>query len=280
LQIPFAKQQHALKKFSTFKPVNLKELIAQVRKKKSCLCVGLDSDAAKIPAGVGVVDFNVRIMEATAGYAVAYKLNTAFYEARGAEGWRWMQQTVEQVPRGCLVIIDAKRGDIGNTAEQYASAFYDVMRADAVTVNPYMGWDSVQPFLRPQKWAVVLALTSNAGAQDFQMLRVGQKHLYEEVLQQVSARAGADEVMFVAGATHVEMLKRVREIVPEHFLLIPGVGAQGGNLNEVMRIACNNNVGVLINSSRQIIYASAGADFAEAAGDEAKRLQKQMSDFI
>lgn len=272
------------------------ELEAQIRAKKSVLCVGLDTDPQQLPPHLhsdpeAIFNFNRAIIEATAPFAVAYKPNTAFYEAEGLAGWEALAKTAaflkSEYPEH-LLIADAKRGDIGNTARRYAQAFLEKMPCDAITVAPYMGEDSVSPFLEWEgKWAIVLALTSNAGAEDFQLqaLEAGaeghSEALFERVLRRAQSWSGAERLMFVVGATRPQFLQRVRAIAPEHFLLIPGVGAQGGSVAEVMQYACaKSGPALLINSSRGIIYRSSGRDFAQAAAAEAEALQKQMAPFI
>jgi orotidine-5'-phosphate decarboxylase len=257
------------------------ELTALIRRKKSCLCVGLDTDMGKLPKGIDMLEFNKAIIDATRPYAVAYKPNLAFYEIHGAKGWEILEQTIRYIGKEHLIIADAKRGDIGNTSGYYARAFYETLKADAVTIHPYMGKDSVTPFLGyPGKWAVVLALTSNPGAMDFEMQRIGEDFLFEKVLRDVASWGNIDEIMFVVGATRIEQLKRVRACVPEHFLLIPGIGAQGGSLDEVMNHAMNSDVGILVNASRTILYASSEKDFANAARAEAAKMASVMAPFI
>ncbi|MFM7813008.1 MAG: orotidine-5'-phosphate decarboxylase [Flavobacteriales bacterium] len=261
--------------------MNRSTLIAHIRSRKSCLCVGLDTDLSKIPTGVTPIEFNKAIIDATREFAVAYKPNLAFYESMGPQGWDLLQQTVEYIGADHFTIADAKRGDIGNTSDQYARAFFHTYGFDSVTVAPYMGQDSVGPFLsHPDKWAIVLALTSNPGAQDFELLPSNDQRLFEHVLGRVSSWGTCENTMFVVGATRADMLKRVREIVPDHFLLVPGVGAQGGSLEDVMTYGSNADVGLLINASRSIQYASSGSDFASAAGAEAQRMQLAMAEFI
>ncbi len=260
-------------------------LFRNIREKKSFLCVGLDTDVRKIPEFLRdeedpLFEFNRRIIDATHPFAVAYKPNVAFYEEHGAGGWRALERTVaylrEKDP-SLFIIADAKRGDIGNTARMYARAFFERMGVDALTVAPYMGSDSVQPFLEyPGKWAILLALTSNPGAEDFQFFSDGKRHLYEQVLTTASGWGTSDNLMFVTGATRAERLRDVRRLVPEHFLLVPGVGAQGGSLEEVARHGMNDRCGLLVNSSRGIIYAGGQEDFAEAAAAKARDLQRQM----
>lgn len=267
------------------------ELISEIKRKKSFLCVGLDTDIKKIPEHLlaqnsedPIFDFNKAIIDATAPFCVAYKPNTAFYEVYGAKGWQSLERTIAYIKQNypeMFIIADAKRGDIGNTSANYARAIFENLQADAVTVAPYMGLDSVEPFLQfPEKWVVVLALTSNKGSKDFQYLEVNGHHLYEEVLQKAASWADDEKMMFVVGATHPEELGDIRRLLPEHFLLVPGVGAQGGDLEAVAKFGLNKDCGLLVNSSRGIIYASNGTDFAQRAGEEAKKLQQQMSKFL
>lgn len=263
------------------------ELVAQIKKKKSVLCVGLDTDASKLPLHLqndpnGILIFNKAIIDATKEYTVAYKINTAFYEAMGIKGWEIMQATLAYIPKEIFTIADAKRGDIGNTATQYAKTFFETYPYDSVTVAPYMGADSVQPFLAfENKWAIVLGLTSNPGSQDFQMLSLAdQSFLYERVLKTVSSWGTSENTMFVIGATRADQLQNVRNILPHHFLLIPGVGAQGGDVATVCEHALSDDGGILINVSRGIIYASSQEDFASKAQDAAKMYQQEMQQFI
>ena len=263
------------------------ELVAQIKKKKSVLCVGLDTDASKLPLHLqndpnGILLFNKAIIDATKEYTVAYKINTAFYEAMGIKGWEIMQDTLAYIPKEIFTIADAKRGDIGNTATQYAKTFFETYPYDSVTVAPYMGADSVQPFLAfENKWAIVLGLTSNPGSQDFQMLSLAdQSFLYERVLKTVSSWGTPENTMFVIGATRADQLQNVRNILPHHFLLIPGVGAQGGDVATVCEHALTADGGILINVSRGIIYASSQEDFASKAQDAAKMYQQEMQQFI
>ncbi|MEG2727875.1 MAG: orotidine-5'-phosphate decarboxylase [Mucinivorans sp.] len=263
------------------------DLYAQICAKRSFLCVGLDTDIKKIPAKLlgaddPILEFNKQIIDATARYAVCYKPNVAFYEAGGERGWRSLMATVEYIKLNypeILVIADAKRGDIGNTSAMYARAFFDEMGVDAVTLSPYMGRDTVDPFLgREGKWAVLLALTSNASSSDFEMMESSSGELlYERVLRMSSEWGNADDTMYVVGATKALSLSSIRAIVPHHFLLVPGVGAQGGSLSEVARYGMNEECGLLVNSSRGIIYASSGDDFADAASMSALALQGEMS---
>jgi orotidine-5'-phosphate decarboxylase len=263
------------------------ELVAQIKKKKSVLCVGLDTDASKLPLHLqndpnGILLFNKAIIDATKEYTVAYKINIAFYEAMGIKGWEIMQATLAYIPKEIFTIADAKRGDIGNTATQYAKTFFETYPYDSVTVAPYMGADSVQPFLAfENKWAIVLGLTSNPGSQDFQMLSLAdQSFLYERVLKTVSSWGTSENTMFVIGATRADQLQNVRNILPHHFLLIPGVGAQGGDVATVCEHALTDDGGILINVSRGIIYASSQEDFASKAQDAAKMYQQEMQQFI
>lgn len=268
-----------------------KELIKQIKAKKSFLCVGLDTDISKIPAHLAdaedpVFEFNKQIIDATRDYCVSYKINTAFYESRGMDGWKSLIRTWQYLPGECFSIADAKRGDIGNTSEMYAKAFFDEqssqMSFDSVTVAPYMGTDSVKPFLKfPGKWAILLALTSNDGSHDFQNIPSpsGEK-LFEAVLKKAKSWGSEENMMFVVGATRGEAFLEIRKHVPHHFLLVPGVGAQGGSLDEVCKYGLNSDCGLLVNSSRGIIYASSGTDFAEAARAEAKKVQEAMSGWV
>lgn len=261
-------------------------LIQQIRNKKSYLCVGLDSDITKIPKHLlqyedPVFEFNKAIIDATSDLCVSYKINTAFYESNGLKGWQSMEKTLNYIPKGIFTIADAKRGDIGNTSTQYAKAFFEAMHFDSITVAPYMGQDSVKPFLDfADKWTIVLGLTSNEGAFDFQYLKSNEKELFKYVIQKVSSWGTHENLMFVIGATKTAQLKEVREIIPNHFLLVPGVGAQGGSLEEVSKIGMNADVGLLVNASRQIIFASNGEDFAERAREEAMRLQQEMASYL
>ncbi len=268
--------------------MNKQELIDIIKQKKSFLCVGLDSDVTKIPkhlldAEDPIFEFNREIIDATIDVAVAYKPNLAFYEAMGINGLLSLERTVnylEAYRNEVFLIADAKRGDIGNTSQQYAKAFLteEGYNFDAITVAPYMGEDSVKPFLSyPDKWVIVLALTSNKGAFDFQLLETENKRkLYEEVLIKTQEWGTTENMMYVVGATQAKMLENIRNIVPEHFLLVPGVGAQGGSLAEVCHYGMNNDGGLLINASRSILYASDKEDFAAKAADEAFVMQKEM----
>lgn len=271
--------------------MNRQELVAQIKKKKSVLCVGLDTDLSRIPkhllaAEDPIFEFNKAIIDATHSYAVAYKPNLAFYEAEGLAGWKSLEKTIEYLNTyypDLFSIADAKRGDIGNTGKRYAQAFFNRLNFDSITIAPYMGRDSIEPFLGyPNKWAIVLALTSNPGGADFQLQKLASsKSLYQEVLVQTSSWASEEEMMYVVGATKSEYLIEIRKQVPNHFLLVPGVGAQGGTVADVMEHGQGSkDIALLINSSRGVIYASEGADFAEAAGQEAKKLQEQMAIYL
>ena len=261
-------------------------LIDTIRRKQSFLCVGLDPDPARMPAHLGsgpeaVLAFNRALIEATADLAVAYKPNVAFYEAMGAEGWDVLRQTLESIPEGCLRIADAKRGDIGNTATRYARAAFEVWGADAVTVAPYMGRDSVEPFLAfEDKWTILLAATSNPGAEDFEFHGKGAgEPLWRRVIEVSQTYAGSERLMYVVGATRPAWLAEVRAAAPERFLLVPGVGAQGGTLEAVCAAGWANSLagGLLVNVGRSLMYASDGKDFAEAARAEALRLKHAMA---
>lgn len=261
------------------------DLVQQIRMKKSFLCIGLDTDMEKIPAHLlqeedPIFEFNKAIIDATNHLCVAYKPNIAFYEAYGIKGWKSLKRTIdylnERYPEQ-FTIADAKRGDIGNTSSRYAKAFFEDLNFDSITIAPYMGKDSVEPFLSfENKHTILLALTSNVGAFDFQTKKIGGIELYKEVLQTSKAYQGAHNLMYVVGATKAKFLTEIREIIPNNFLLVPGVGAQGGRLDEVCEHGITPDIGLLINSSRGIIYASAGADFAKSAANKASDLQVQM----
>lgn len=267
--------------------MNKSELLESILGKRSYLCVGLDTDPSLIPAFLQkekdpVFEFNRRIIEATADYCVAYKPNIAFYEASGAKGWESLQKTLEFIPDSHFTIADAKRGDIGNTSGLYARTFFDPASSgldfDAVTVAPYMGFDSVSPFLKyKDKWTILLALTSNPGSADFQQLETQGRKVYEKVLETSLTWEGSDRLMYVVGATQAKELEIIRKIIPDHFLLVPGVGAQGGSLEEVSRLGMNKSVGLLVNSSRAIIYAAKDENFAQAARREAEKVQQEMA---
>ncbi|OUT68311.1 MAG: orotidine-5'-phosphate decarboxylase [Crocinitomicaceae bacterium TMED16] len=263
--------------------MNRAQLIEQIQAKKSFLCVGLDPDLAKIPKHLlaledPIFEFNKAIIDATKEYAVAYKPNLAFFECLGVEGWKSFQKTIEYIPKECLVIADAKRGDIGNTSLYYAKTFFETYNCDALTIAPYMGSDSVKPFLtHSNKWAVVLALTSNEGAKDFQFLTSeGQVPLFESVVKKCLLWGSSENLMFVVGATRSQDIAKIRELAPDHFFLVPGVGAQGGSLDEVVQYGMNSDCGLLVNSSRGIIYADSSKDFAISAKKEASKIQSAM----
>lgn len=267
-----------------------KELIAQIRQKRSFLCVGLDTDLNKVPESVlrcenPIFEFNRAIINATAPYCVAYKPNLAFYECQGLTGWRALDETLRYLKENYpdhFVIADAKRGDIGNTSNMYAATFFESLDVDAVTVAPYMGEDSVTPFLGYEgKWVVLLALTSNKGSHDFQFIENKEgTPLWKSVLERSQEWGNSEQMMYVVGATQSEMFAKIREVVPDSFLLVPGVGAQGGSLEEVCKYGMTKDCGLLVNSSRGIIYASKGDDFAERAGQEAHKLQIQMNSLL
>jgi orotidine-5'-phosphate decarboxylase len=262
--------------------MNRKELVAEIKRKKSFLCVGLDTDLAKIPEFLletedPIFEFNKAIIDATKEYCVAYKPNIAFYECLGAAGWESLRKTLEYIPSSIFTIADAKRGDIGNTSLYYAKTFYEYLDFDSVTIAPYMGEDSVKPFLLEDKWGIVLALTSNKGALDFQFTTdLHGEELYKKVLRTSSKWGNEGNMMYVVGATRAEGIAEVRKIVPNHFFLVPGVGAQGGSLEDVANYGWNEDCGLLVNSSRQIIYASNQQDFAEKAQVEAQKIQQEM----
>jgi orotidine-5'-phosphate decarboxylase len=265
------------------------ELVAQIHAKQSFLCIGLDVDLNKIPKHLldkedPIFEFNKAIIDATHHLAVAYKPNTAFYEAYGIKGWKSLEKTITYLNTNypeIFTIADAKRGDIGNTSTMYAQAFFEDLEFDSVTVAPYMGKDSVEPFLAfENKHTILLALTSNQGAFDFQTKNVEGKELYKQVLEVSKSYKNSENLMYVVGATKAEFIGEIRKIIPDSFLLVPGVGAQGGNLEEVCKYGLNDQIGLLINSSRGIIYASDGADFAKAATEKALELQKQMENIL
>ncbi|MBQ5957972.1 MAG: orotidine-5'-phosphate decarboxylase [Bacteroidales bacterium] len=269
--------------------MNKQQLIQHIQDKKSFLCVGLDTDINKIPQHLletedPVFEFNKQIIDKTAEFAVAYKPNTAFYEVYGAKGWQSLEKTVQYIKANypdIFIIADAKRGDIGNTSTNYAKAFFNTLKADALTVAPYMGKDSVEPFLGfEDKWIILLALTSNKGSQDFQYLNVGERMLHQQVLQTATTWASSEKMMFVVGATHPEELGEIRKMLPDYFFLVPGVGAQGGDLQTVAKYGLSKDCGLLVNSSRGIIYASNGTDFADRAAEEAQKLQRQMAQLL
>lgn len=271
--------------------MNYNQLFEQIKKKKSFLCVGLDTDITKIPGFLldeedPIFEFNKRIIEATIQYAVAYKPNIAFYEAQGVSGWKSLEKTVNYlnlVYEDAFVIADAKRGDIGNTSKMYARAFFDQIECDAITVAPYMGADSVIPFLDfNDKWVILLALTSNESSKDFQLLNVEGRtqNLFETVVEKSKQWGTKENLMYVVGATKAEYLKEIRKIIPDNFLLVPGVGAQGGSLEQVAKYGMNDSCGLLVNSSRSIIYADNSYDFAKEAGKKAKEMQSEMAQLL
>jgi len=269
------------------------QLVEQIQIKQSYLCVGLDTDSTKIPKHLqthpdAVFEFNKAIIDATKDLCVAYKINTAFYEAMGLKGWAAMEKTVKYIPKDCLTIADAKRGDIGNTSSQYAKAFFETLPFNAITVAPYMGEDSVKPFLQfENKWAIVLGLTSNPGSADFEQQKLvvenasqGDEYLYESVLKKVSAWGNTNNLMFVIGATKASDFIEIRKIIPDHFLLVPGVGFQGGSLEEVSKYGMNKDCGLLVNASRAIIFASEKEDFAIEAMAIAQQYQSEMKQYL
>lgn len=269
--------------------MNKQQLIEQIKLKKTFLCVGLDPDVDKIPKHFldeedPIFEFNREIIDATADYCIAFKPNTAFYEAYGLSGIESLEKTLKYINANYpdhFLIADAKRGDIGNTSSMYAKAFFKRLEADAITVAPYMGSDSVKPFLGfENKWAIVLGLTSNEGSSDFQQMKVDGEELYLKVIRTCASWGTDENMMFVVGATKAEMMNDIRKIIPNHFLLVPGVGAQGGSLEEVCKHGMNKDIGLIVNVSRNIIFASNGKDFATRAAEEAKKLSEQMKPFI
>ena len=278
------------------------QLVEQIFKKRTYLCVGLDTDISKIPKHLlsspdPIFQFNKQIIDATKDLCVGYKINTAFYEAMGLKGWESLERTINYIPQEHFKIADAKRGDIGNTSSQYAKAFFEALNFDAVTVAPYMGEDSVRPFLEyKDKWAIVLGLTSNAGAKDFELQRFdtktdlldegihiekhGTKFLYEMVLEKVSKWGSTNNLMFVIGATQADEFANIRQLTPEHFYLVPGVGAQGGSLKEISEKAIIKDCGILVNASRAIIYASIRENFADEAKLVAEQYQTEMNSYL
>lgn len=266
------------------------ELINNIKRKKSFLCVGLDTDIKKIPPHIAaapdpVLTFNKAIIDTTAPYCIAYKPNLAFYESFGAEGWMALERTISYIRQNYpdqFIIADAKRGDIGNTSQLYARSFFEHLGVDAITVAPYMGKDSVTPFLGyPGKWVILLALTSNAGSHDFQLIKDSDSTpLFERVITTSQLWATTDEMMYVVGATQGKMFEDIRRVAPNSFLLVPGVGAQGGSLEEVCKYGMTDSCGLIVNSSRGIIYASSDKDFAQRAAQKAATLQKQMADIL
>ena len=267
-------------------------LIKQIKEKSTYLCVGLDTDIIKIPKHLqqnknAIVDFNKAIIDATKDYCVSYKINTAFYEANGSKGWDAMEETVNYIPNTHFKIADAKRGDIGNTSSQYAKAFFKTLQFDAITVAPYMGEDSIRPFLEYEnKWTIVLGLTSNKGAKDFEMQRLINNgnnaglFLYEKVIETVSKWGTSNNLMFVTGATKASELENIRKIIPDNFLLVPGVGFQGGSLADVSKYGLTKDCGLLVNASRAIIYAGSNENFAEEAANIAQQYQTEMKQYL
>jgi orotidine-5'-phosphate decarboxylase len=268
--------------------MNQAQLFDQIKKKGSYLCVGLDTDLEKIPKHLlsssdPVFEFNKQIIDATHQYCVAYKPNIAFYEALGPKGWESLKKTLDYIPEEIFTIADAKRGDIGNTSSLYAKAFFETMDFDSITVAPYMGEDSVKPFLQfKDKWVILLAHTSNPGSSDFQLIesKVTGRKLYEEVLLKSQQWGTPDQLMYVVGATQTEKLESIRALAPEHFFLVPGVGAQGGDLEMVSKYGMNRNCGLLVNSSRAIIYASVEKNFADVARMEAVKVKDEMERYL
>ncbi len=268
--------------------MNRKNLFEEIKKKGSYLCIGLDTDLTKIPTHLlgepdPIFEFNKQIIDATHEHCVAYKPNLAFYEACGAKGWESLQKTIEYIPKNLFTIADAKRGDIGNTSSLYARAFFEQMNFDALTVAPYMGEDSVKPFLEfKDRWVILLVHTSNPGSADFQLIEsksTGRK-LYEEVIVKSQSWGSPDNLMYVVGATRADKIAEIRKLAPEHFFLVPGVGAQGGDLGEVSKCGMNKECGLLVNSSRAIIYASHGKDFAKVAAQEAGKVAAEMNKLL
>ena len=265
--------------------MNYNQLVSEIKKKKSFLCVGLDTDITKIPKHLldsedPIFEFNKQIIDATKDYCVAYKPNIAFYESMGIDGWKSLEKTINYIPNDIFTIADAKRGDIGNTSKMYAKTFFETYNFNSVTVAPYMGEDSVTPFLEfENKWVILLALTSNKGGSDFQLLGSDEK-LFESVVKKSQEWASPEQLMFVVGATRGETIGEVRKIAPKNFFLVPGIGAQGGSLEDVCEYGLTEDCGLLVNSSRQIIYASSGEDFAKKAAEAAKDWQKQMSLYL
>lgn len=254
-----------------------------IKDRQTVLTIGLDSDPTKIPSSLkgDVLAFNKEIISSTQDLCIAYKINFAFYESLGAKGWDVLEKTIQHIPDTHLIIADAKRGDIGNTSEMYARAVYDHLGCDAITISPYMGSDSVKPFFREGKWVIILALTSNEGSADFQQKTLQNgKRLFEEVMLASSKWGSADNTMYVLGATHPEEIKSIRQNYPEHFFLVPGIGAQGGDLEAICKAGLNQHGGLLINASRSILYASNGYDFAIKANEEAERLNKIIKPFL
>jgi orotidine-5'-phosphate decarboxylase len=266
--------------------MNKQYLVNQIKEKKSYLCVGLDTDITKIPKHLqelpnAIVAFNKAIIDATKNYCVSYKINTAFYESMGLKGWQAMEETLHYIPDTHFKIADAKRGDIGNTSAQYAKAFFETLPFDAITVAPYMGEDSVRPFLEYEnKFTIVLGLTSNKGAHDFELQKIGEEFLYEKIIGTIAKWGTAENLMFVVGATQASELQNIRKIIPDNFILVPGVGFQGGSLKEVSEYGFNQDCGLLINASRAIIYAGNETTYASDAQEIAMQYQLEMSSYL
>lgn len=272
--------------------MNRKQLVEEIRRKESYLCIGLDTDIKKIPEHLlkeedPVFEFNRQIIDATHDLCISYKPNLAFYESLGPNGLISLEKTLRVIPENIFTIADAKRGDIGNTSDLYARSFFEYYGFDAVTVAPYMGKDSVTPFLsHKDKWVILLALTSNTGSEDFQLCNIdlskqnNSEKLFERVIRSSSEWGSKENLMYVVGATHPQLFKQIRQIIPDHFLLVPGVGTQGGSLEEVSAFGMNKDCGLLVNASRNIIYASSGKDFATVARKEALKLQQQMKKIL
>jgi orotidine-5'-phosphate decarboxylase len=264
------------------------ELFRQIIKKQSYLCVGLDTDIEKIPSHLKnisdpVFEFNKQIIDATHQYCIAYKPNIAFYEALGPKGWESLQKTLDYIPKDIFTIADAKRGDIGNTSTLYAKAFFEQMNFDSITVAPYMGEDSVKPFLKfKNKWVILLGHTSNPGSADFQLIesKVTGRKLYEEVILTAQKWSSSEQLMYVVGATQADKMQHIRELAKDYFFLVPGIGAQGGDLELVSKFGMNKNCGLIVNATRSIIYASPDKNFAEAAAAESKKLQEEMKKYL
>ena len=275
--------------------MNKEELFHQIKTKNSYLCIGLDSDIGKLPKHLlkekdPIYAFNKQIIDATVDYAVAYKPNLAFYESQGAKGWESLAKTMEYLPKDVFTIADAKRGDIGNTSNHYARAFFEQLSFDAITLSPYMGHDAIAPYLKYEdKWAIILALTSNESSRDFEQLLVSEDEasfnknphkLYETIIRKSLTWQSSNRLMYVVGATKADEFINIRKLIPDHFLLVPGVGAQGGSLEEVSRNGMNSNCGLLVNSSRGIIFASQEKDFATVAASKALAMQSQMKEYL
>lgn len=266
--------------------MNRQELVQLIRERKSYLCIGLDTDIHKIPKHLlshpdPIFAFNKAIIDATKDICVAYKINTAFYECLGIRGWESLQRTVEYIPKEIFTIADAKRGDIGNTSTYYAKTFYETYGFDSVTVAPYMGRDSVEPFLGfSEKWAIVLGLTSNEGTRDVQQLQLDGEFVYEKVMKTTASWGTPDNMMFVVGATKADVIANIRRLLPDHFFLVPGIGAQGGSLKEISEKGMNKEIGLLVNASRAVIYAGNDEKFAEDARAVALQYQAEMAGYI